>query len=132
MNILEIKNPNTLGEALRERFFTDEGFGCYQNFNLEEDVVSLPYKVVYWDDSVPNCQKSVEVEREEDLPSYTDEDVLEIWTRAEISDLAVMEYFWDGDGTLIFRLPDDRILGNNDCKKSRNWHWIDNLEFWLV
>ena len=30
---------------------------------------------------------------------------------------------WDGDGTIVFELPDGNILINNDMKKSYGWEW---------
>ena len=67
MLVLAIKNPNILGEALREEFFKEKDgkFGCYNNFELADDVIPLPNRKVYWDNS--------------NLP----EDLLEDWTCAK-------------------------------------------------
>ena len=43
-------------------------------------------------------------------------------TCAQLDDV-VMEYFFDGDGSLTFKFPDGQILNNSDCKKSNNWEW---------
>lgn len=31
--------------------------------------------------------------------------------------------YWDGDGTIVFELPDGNILTNSDMKKSYGWQW---------
>lgn len=39
--------------------------------------------------------------------------------------------YWDGDGTLVFELPDGNTLENGDMKCSYGWTWnptwVDNL-----
>ena len=134
-------NPNAIGELLRGKFFKQniaEGlYGCYSTFELNEGVEKLPYRKVYWRDR-PDIKSDDECcegdfTREEYCEKIEDEgrvfnefaeneDLLEIWTRAELNGV-IMEYFWDGDGFLQFIFPDGSILSNNDCKKSNRWEW---------
>jgi hypothetical protein len=88
---------NFCGESLRHLFFSDKGFGCYDNFELREGVRSLP-------------------------EHYNEEDE-ETWTRAEIDGI-FMEYHWDGDGTLTFIVPTIGTFMNDDCKKPHNWNFF--------
>ena len=88
-----------LGEILRDRFFdqNDHELGCHGTFTLRPEVKKMPS----------------EVDEEDGI----------IWTcaTAEFNGMVVeMRYFWDGDGTLEFSLP-DCLLSNDDCKKTHGW-----------
>lgn len=37
-------------------------------------------------------------------------------------------YFWDGDGTLVFILPEGQYLVNPDCKKDHGWYLTEDPE----
>jgi hypothetical protein len=93
-NCFKDKAIDFCGEALRYLFFSDEGFGCYDNFELRKGVKSLPEEY--------------------------NEDEEAAFTCAELNGIK-MKYHWDGDGTLLFELPDDIMLYNSDCKKSNVW-----------
>lgn len=96
------RNPNEIGEILRSEFFTDaekDGFGCYENFNLQPLVKELPDEIM-------------------------DEDK---WTCATHLNIKMM-YHWDGDGTLIFVFADGSCLVNTDCKKDYNWEYFNKIE----
>lgn len=95
-------DPNLLGELLRDKFFDQDDMegsvGCYTTFKLRPDVKELP--------DMPN----------EEEPSCP-------WHCAELylNDIRVeMSYYWEGDGTLMFVLP-DCIISNDDCKKDYGW-----------
>ena len=97
------KDPNLVGEILRDRFFKQNRelgiFGCYTTFNLRDDVVKLEDEV--------NLEYG-----------YENEGVKV--TCAKLDDI-VMKYFWCGDGTLTFHFPNGEILENDDCKKDHGW-----------
>lgn len=99
---LDWNNPIFTGENLRNRFFTDDGYGCYRNFDVRDDVVKLESTPVTYNDG------------------FVDES--HVWTRYVLDEI-VMEYYWDGDGVLQFIFSDGTILVNNDCKKSSTWEW---------
>ena len=101
--------PSVFGECLRHLFFEqDEGYGCYSTFDVRDGVKSLPDEPVYFED-------------EDDEPIY-----IYKCFEAEVEGLGVvkMAYYWDGDGTLEFRLPDGKELINSDCKKDYTWEFI--------
>lgn len=101
-------NLNGFGEAFRELFFDQkQGRGCYASFDLNSFITPLE--------------------------SRWAEDPLE-WTRACYTSknyliYVVMEYIWDGDGTLVFQFPNyDHCLVNSDCKKDYTWEWLKYSE----
>lgn len=100
-------HPNAIGEYLRDIFFDQSsgGYGAYTTFDVREGVTNLPSEPVMYFDGTEEIQ---------------DED--HAWTVYEYDGIR-MRYYWDGDGTLEFHLPDGRILFNDDCKKSHNWEW---------
>lgn len=97
-------DPDVVGEYLRDIFFDqDKGYGCYSTFEFRQGVKSLPDEdLVYRDGWMDDRTK---------------------WTCAEYGGIK-MRYFWDGDGTLEFHLPDGRIYQNTDCKKARYWELV--------
>lgn len=98
------ENPDAVGECLRSVFFDEEKGkhkGCYSTFDWAPGVEPL---------------EPVMVDQEDWLGE--DEDLK--WTRGR-KDGFECRYFWDGDGTLAFRLPNGQWLVNSDCKKSYGW-----------
>ena len=102
---------NLLGELLRNAFFDQtDGTGCYESFTLRPDVKKLGNFPVAYD------------------PEF-------YWTHAErmyLSTLVTMLYYWDGDGVLVFILP-NAVLLNTSCKKDYNWRslTLEDWELWL-
>lgn len=120
-------NPDAVGEFLRSSFFNEKNVerkfpgrtsvwhprevGCYQTFEWQKDVVPL---------------EQVEVDPEEKYSSFK-----LFWTRGKktFADKTVeCRYYWDGDGVLVFELPDGKCLANHDCKKDHGWKLVDSLK----
>lgn len=100
-------DANLLGELLRQQFFKkrDEiDFGCYSTFEYNDGVIK---------------------EEEEPISYYEDGWNWQVASIEVAMNVSVkMRWFWDGDGTLTFELPDGRLLATEDCKKNYRW------EFW--
>lgn len=93
---------NALGEFLRELFFDQsKGLGCYQSFDVNNDV--------------------------EELENETDNENGIVWKCYKFAGV-IMKYYWDGDGFLKFELPNQKSLVNDDCKKDYNWKLEDYNE----
>lgn len=95
-------DEDTAGELLRSLFFAGDG-GCYWSFDVRPGVESLP------DEPLPQDERSMPDDH---------------WTVYRYNGVK-MRYFWDGDGTLEFKLSDGTVLHNGDCKKSYGWEYID-------
>jgi hypothetical protein len=126
-------NPDAVGEYLRSAFFNEmvtqkigdheyKETGCYSTFEWQEDVENLdPIQILdeVDGDSAPQ-------------PLFT-------WTRGKKlvgpvspeTNLCVeieCRWYWDGDGTLVFILPDGQYLVNTDCKKDHGWYLTEDPE----
>ena len=107
MEIDSERNPNAVGEYLRSDFFRQDAageFGCYTTFDWREDVENLdPLRVDprIWEDA-------------------KDEIDILMWARGRKNSIEC-RWYWDGDGVLVFILPDGSVLVNDDCKKDNRW-----------
>lgn len=114
---------NGLGEVLRALTFVGKGYGCHSNFDVRPDAVLWP----------EDCRRFfVEL-----ATPYLSPDALahcithgRCCYRYHIENLTVdVFWFWDGNGTLCFRLrEDDKILAqiiNHDCKCPDEWEEIN-------
>lgn len=100
-NLISIGDPNTLGELLRKYCFVGDGHGCYDSFELRPEFEKCePDQTI-----VELC--CGEYEEKENISGYRAGSLEVYW-------------FWDGDGTLVFRTPDFLVV-NYDCKK--DWGW---------
>jgi len=128
-------NPDAVGEYLRSAFFDEQvtqkigdheykETGCYSTFEWQEDVEKLDPIQVCMEDSVEGAPAE-----DGPFPLFT-------WTRGKklvgpvypVSNKCVeieCRWFWDGDGTLVFVLPDGQYLANTDCKKDHGWYLTD-------
>lgn len=120
-------HPNALGEILREWAFIGNGYGCYENFDVREEFIKQPitereFKFL--------MSRPSEVDHENTW-GFWDEDV---FTRGEWykhPNGIEMGWFWDGDGTLAFFIPEmadeiyTGILINGDCKHDNEWDFQD-------
>lgn len=108
------QNPDAVGEYLRSSFFDEKEIGdpelgpyretgCYSTFEWREDVYIL--------EELPVCAEDSDI-----FPDLK-------WTRGQ-KDGIECRYYWDGDGTLAFRLPDGTWLVNTDCKKDHDWQLV--------
>jgi hypothetical protein len=97
-------DPDAIGEFLRDIFFDQKnGVGCYSTFDVRTDFIK----------SEPDEQETI-----------LGDDYVINWTVYSYAGIK-MRYYWDGDGTLEFHLPDGRILENTDCKKDNRWGWFE-------
>ena len=120
--------------------------GCYSTYEWQGDV--LPLEPIHTEEF--SCQHCEEVHAPKSIITWRQElcrcTYEAVWTRAEKvvkvdpahfgpRDAGVVacgqvtiecRYFWDGDGTLAFRLPDGRWLVNTDCKKDHDWKIVDS------
>ena len=144
-------NPDAVGEYLRSAFFDEKEIyvgsrhahretGGYSTFDWQKDVEPLEdlhQEAV----TCPGCQNTEfstqgAVRLHEYICACIDE---ARWTRgkkrfqypteAGLSDPINIEcrYYWDGDGILVFILPDGKCLVNPDCKKDHDWYLTDSL-----
>ena len=103
-------NPQSVGEYLRGEFFGREKYGCYETMDWAPDVQPLPYRFI-------------PTERED-----------EIWTCGFLVRSTIpieCMWYWDGDGTLVFRFPDNSVLVNTDCKNDYTWEYHKDSPEWL-
>jgi hypothetical protein len=98
------RHPDMVGEYLRYTFFNEQSerdIGCYTVFDWREGVRPLSDEPVDLGDWIGMGDKPC-------------------WTRGE-KDGIECRYYWDGDGTLAFKLVDGRWLVNTDCAKPTGW-----------
>lgn len=128
------QNPDAVGEALRSAFFDEKMVkprhglsyretGCYSTFEWQPDVEPLPSLLIETEHTHP------EGEEADDLCWACDSTAK--WTRGRKkfqNETIECRWYWDGDGTLAFSLPDGRWLMNDDCKKSYGWEILDREE----
>jgi hypothetical protein len=102
------------GELLRDLFFDQKGeLGCYSTFDLKKGVVDAgrtPIQMVGPDEKI------------EDDNYYFYNKFVHFNTGIE------MRYFWNGDGELIFILPNQTVFANTDCKKTHDWKKYKNWQ----
>lgn len=106
-------SPNALGEMLRSKFWPPKKpfeYGCYSNFTYAPYVRELPIR-----------REKIADAYTDPVYGYFDEEWVE-WNRAFWDDF-VCEWYWDGDGTLRFILPDGTRIINTDCKTDYKWEW---------
>lgn len=118
--ILDIKDPNELGETLRALTFPGEGYGCYRNFDVREGATG-------W---AEDAQRAFWTWLDHCDPGYVDECVQlgEGYDYLLGGLLVNVAWYWDGDGTLAFGAWSGgarRVVINTDCKKSRHWQELD-------
>jgi len=102
--LIDTNDPNVIGEYLRDQFFDQsKGKGCYDTFDVRDDVTELP------------------VEYDYDERWY-------VYEKDVNGTHVIMKWYWDGDGTLEFYFDDGTDITNDDCKKSHTWSW--NSSYW--
>lgn len=126
-----VKDPNLLGEALRKTFIDDDGgrgpsAGPYKlapEFKAVELASVLGDRIV--DVLVENsyCDEyDLSDAKEEFLTDYPN---TQVFTNGDVH----IAWYWDGDGTLLFVVPGDKIaVMNEDCKKDYGWQFV----YWEV
>ncbi len=105
------KNPDIIGEALRNYCFVGPGFGCYESFELRPEFIRMPSNGELSKQIIPYLE--------------TDEtDKINIYISVVKDDAIIVAWFWDGDGTLVF-ICNNQVFRNNDCKKDHGWEIVD-------
>lgn len=125
-------NPSAIGEALRSSFFDEKMVksrngnyretGCYSAFDWKADVEVLPELPLHTGHNHPPA----EVGKPDDYCGAC-MDLGMTWKRGQ-KDGIECRWYWDGDGTLAFKLPDGRWLVNTDCKKDHEWFLTEDEE----
>lgn len=113
---------NGVGEVLRAITFVGNGYGCYENFYVRSD-------------ATPWSDEHMEAFIRKVFPNHIDDlDCLEGaargYTFQEGSLRIDVFWYWDGDGTLYFRVEDDgatvQELINTDCKHDDKWAELED------
>src|SRR6185312_12602247 len=94
--------------------FIGKGYGCYENFDVREDsnfsqMSPREVAILFGRPFDPNYEADNECLKE----------------AAWFKDKSGIEFgwWWDGDGTLAFVIPEVGILRNSDCKKDHDWEF---------
>jgi len=108
--ISNIKSPNVFGEVIRDIAFTNEGFGCYDNFKLEQSFKEI------------QSHQSKDAKKIREIISNIEEidpSLIPVFSNGELT----LGWNWDGDGFLVVT-DGKRIAYNNDCKNDNDWaYW---------
>lgn len=108
------KDANIMGESLREYCFK-EHYGCYSCFELIDSFEEVKPDHDYWQDlAFKSHYSNPEDEFYNDCSFYC--------YHSQKLNITV-GWYWDSDGTLIFKHKDKYIL-NTDCKKSNHWEFV--------
>ncbi len=143
----KITDPNNFGEMLRNYCFINDGYedihckyredkkqiGCYETFELRPEFKeqSLDTEVgQYAQEHLIGTEESFRKDAAEyDWDEAGLNEALE-FMRSESDRINVhydgnilVAWYWDGDGTLLFREGDKAAI-NHDCKKDYEWEWI--------
>ena len=126
INIDPELNPDAVGEYLRSKFFDEKSrpygdghtykeTGCYDTFDWQKDVTPMDMTSVDTSNSLGDDDlgwtRGSKLISTDDIPV-----IIECW------------YYWDGDGTLGFLLPDGQFLCNTDCKKDHGWYLAESAD----
>lgn len=116
----EIESPNYVGEALRSWAFVG-GYGCYSSFTLNDGFSIRPITQAIAERMLgrpfqPQVQSGF-------CGDWCDDEIIQRGTYAVHSNGAEIAWFWDGDGTLWFRVPGGLEVVNHDCKHCDEWEF---------
>lgn len=118
-----IEDPNSLGELLRNWAFKEE-YGCYSCFDLIDgfsgvEVTPREFKMMWHRDYNP--ESTGEYWGDPDSWYIKRISWHKHWCGIEVG------WFWDGDGTLLFYVPEiNAVVMNTDCKKSYGWEFMES------
>jgi len=116
-------HPSALGEILREWAFIGNALGCYDDFEVRPDFTERKI-------TEREFQFLMGRSSEKDHDSFWDWNDGEVFERAQwfVHPNGIeMGWFWDGDGVLVFYVPEltedgcSGILISSDCKKTDEW-----------
>lgn len=124
------ESPDALGEILRRWAFVGEGFGCYSNFDIRPEFERVHTSYLEFSKMMGRPYSPP------DSHSYgwgdTDDEMMERMEWFKHPNGIEMGWYWDGDGTLCFYVPElkddyyDGTVYNTDCKKSSGWEFGTN------
>ena len=124
LSLDEIKDPNTVGEILREWAFK-ERLGCYscfdlihgfENVKINERYIEKPLSIfapLAYSDLEYALEYRKEVKEKMSLYYHKERDVLVAW-------------YWEGDGELYFNADGIEVY-NRDCKKDYTWEFVEEM-----
>lgn len=116
LDLNEIRDPNTVGEVLRDWSFKDS-FGCYSCFDLIYGFENVKINEWYLEKPLklfaPNEEYRQEIKSRVHLHYHKERDVLIAW-------------YWDGDGELYFNAGGIEVY-NRDCKKDYTWEFVEEM-----
>jgi hypothetical protein len=117
MTFLKKLPPCGLGEALRAITFVGDGFGCYSDFNVRTD-------------ATPWSREQIKSFVGDNDDSDFIVKAAEGYTFQEGGVTIDAFWYWDGDGTLQFRVKEGgkviREVTNTDCKQDCGWEEIEH------
>jgi hypothetical protein len=121
---------NTIGEKLRNFSFIPEGEndrGCYSTFNVNSDFEKINEKDKKYHKAISIIAFNKIIDYK-DLDNEEKEYYNDIKNYNQIyynnKEKILMAYYWDGDGTLIFKRK-NKIFINSDCKKDYKWKYYE-------
>ncbi len=117
--------PDAVGEVLRNWAFVGDGYGCYSNFDIR---IEFQPKEVGYREFKMLMGRDYEMILS-DWGGETDEELRQEIRWFVHPNGIEMGYYWDGDGTLLFYIPElvkdefDGTVVNMDCKKNNGWEF---------
>lgn len=120
------QHPDAVGEVLRSWAFVGEGFGCYSNFDIR---IEFQPKEVGYREFKMLMGREFEIVSASDWGGEDDEELRQAIRWFVHPNGIEMGYYWDGDGTLLFYIPElvkgefDGSVVNTDCKKNYGWEF---------
>lgn len=124
VTILKKVHTDGLGEALRTFTFVGDGYGCYENFDVRPDATPLSEEQLktLLAATTPRSRGWSEEEWIAEKQTYSR---CEGYSFKEGNLTIEAFWFWDGDGTLYFRVKEGdtiiREIVNRDCKNDHEW-----------
>lgn len=125
-----------LGELLRAVTFVGKGCGCYENFDLRPDATkwSKEQLNIFISEHLRTkyARNEQDQDKDRDEGKFIPDHIADDW-RAGAEGYTFNEdgltidviWYWDGDGTLAFRVKQDgkvkHILVHHDCKNDYGW-----------
>lgn len=103
-------NLDMFCELIRASVFI-KPFGCYSCFDLVEGFKEQDSR------RIPLLIRTILAGSYANIP----EEIISMRWYKDVDRQLDVYWRWDGDGTLVFQLPDGTIVYNTDCKKDYDW-----------
>lgn len=114
IDVMSLKEPNRIGEALRAWAFPGPGCGCYSNFDVRPDFVPISPEE-------PENRWIVAGMLGRNDDDEVSAEYMAGATAYRAPNGLVVAWYWEGDGLLAFLMRDQWALTNSDCKKDYEW-----------